>query len=89
MWGRARSRPGTAAAPAPASGGARSGGEGRKALSGAEVLQEIRVQWAQALSDGASAPSTRYGYVRRERPTELATPSPLVHASAKPSCEKG
>ena len=60
----------------------------KKALSGQEVLCEIKSQWtegvAAAVAGSSAAPSTRYGYVRRERATELAIYGRGLDALDKP-----
>ncbi|CAK0817427.1 unnamed protein product, partial [Prorocentrum cordatum] len=46
-------------------------GEAPRQLSGAEVVREIEAQWAAVVTEGRSG-LTRYGYVRREKVSELS-----------------
>ncbi|CAE8600094.1 unnamed protein product, partial [Polarella glacialis] len=46
-------------------------GEGSKALTSEQVLREIKAQWQELVLPGKMA-TTRHGYVKRERVTELA-----------------
>lgn len=55
----------------------------KKPLTGTEVLQEIRAEWAEITSKGSSKPP-KYGYLRRETATELAVFGRGLEALDKP-----